>query len=109
MPSETPIACSLDADEMSDRLAEMSAVGAVALLDSRLAGRRAQLRFADTGDIPDRLAAIVAAESACCAFLTMKLRDLTDAISLTIDAPDGAEPVLADLVAAFRGQPVAAA
>ena len=33
-----------------------------------------------------RLAAIVAAESACCAFLTMKLRDLPDAIPLTIDA-----------------------
>jgi hypothetical protein len=36
-------------------------------------------------------------------FGSRELRDETEAISLTIDAPDGAESVLGDIVAAFGG------
>jgi hypothetical protein len=49
------------------------------------------------------VAEIVAAESECCAFLTMRLRDEPGAIALSIKAPAGAEPVLAGLLEAFGG------
>jgi hypothetical protein len=51
---------------------------------------------------------LVAAESQCCAFLTMRLDDAPGEVRLTIDAPEDAEPVLGELVNAFRGEPRAA-
>ena len=101
MPTALPLACTLTATEMSLRLAEMAAIGEVALLSADTADRRATLRFRAVADTRERLAAIVAAESECCAFLDMALRDESDALALTISAPPGAEPVLDDLVAAF--------
>jgi hypothetical protein len=47
--------------------------------------------------------AIVAAESRCCAFVQMRVSDEPDAVVLEIDAPEGAELVLIELVDAFRG------
>jgi hypothetical protein len=47
--------------------------------------------------------AVVAAEARCCAFLTMEVREEHDAVVLTIVAPEGAEPVLSELVDAFAG------
>lgn len=55
-----------------------------------------------------RVDAIVAAESLCCAFLAMRLTDTPDGVVLRIDAPEGAEHVVRELVAAFRRQPQAA-
>jgi hypothetical protein len=105
MPTELPIACSLGASELPERLAEMAELGRAALLDARAEPLQAQLRFAVGARVRDRLDAIVAAESQCCAFLTMHLTDEPDAVVLTIAAPEGAEMVLAELVDAFRGQP----
>jgi hypothetical protein len=51
------------------------------------------------------VAAIVAAESACCAFLTMQVSEARDEVVLTIEAPADAELVLAELANAFRGDP----
>jgi hypothetical protein len=48
-----------------------------------------------------RVDVIVAAESECCAFLAMRVSDEPDAIVLTIQAPNDAAPVLAQLVDAF--------
>ena len=102
MPAEPPIACSLSAAELPKRLAEIRAVGRSSLLSAESAGLRAVLRFAATPDTRAQLAAIVAAEQECCAFLAMDLRDEADSIALTIDAPADAQPVLDELVAAFR-------
>lgn len=101
MSADSPIACSLSAAEMSARLAEMAAVGSQALLSAATDDRGAVLRFRAGADIRGRLAAVVAAEAQCCAFLDLELRDEADAVTLTVTAPAGAEPVLADLVAAF--------
>ncbi len=43
------------------------------------------------------------AESRCCAFLTLAVRDEPHRVVLTIRAPEGAEPVVRRLVGAFRG------
>jgi hypothetical protein len=101
MPTDLPIACSLTADELPARLADMEAIGRDALLAVVTSGRRATLRFRSRAATRERLAAIVAAESQCCAFLKFGLVDAGDALVLSIDAPPGAEPVLDDLVAAF--------
>ena len=52
--------------------------------------------------VEERLRSIVAAESECCAFLTMTIRDEGDALVLAIAAPEGAELVLEELVDGFR-------
>src|SRR4051794_38166226 len=103
--SPAPIACSLTAAELPERLAEMSALGRSSLLTAETAGHQAVLRFRPGPDTGERLAAIVAAEAECCAFLTMELREEPDAIALTIEGSDGAQPVLDELVAAFREIP----
>ena len=101
MPTELPIACSLSAAELPVRLAEMSDLGRTALRDVERSGTRAVLHFQRGADTRERLTAIVAAEARCCAFLDMTLRDDPDVLSLTIDAPADAGPVLDELVAAF--------
>jgi hypothetical protein len=104
MPSELPIACSLNASELNARLAEMADLGRAALIDARTEPTRAELRLAAGAGVRARVEAIVAAESECCAFLTMRVRDELDTVVLTIDAPEDAHLVLAELVDAFRGE-----
>jgi len=101
MPTDLPIACSLNETELPARLAEMRALGHDALLSARRVGPLAVLRFTADPDTRARVEAIVAAESRCCAFLTMRISTDPDAIALTIEAPDEAEVVLQDLVEAF--------
>jgi hypothetical protein len=99
MPSALPIACSLSASELPERLAELAAVGRASLLAVAAEENRAELRFAAAAR--ERLAAIVAAESQCCGFLALRLEEQSDAALLTIEAPAGAGPGLDGLVAAF--------
>ena len=101
-PAGLPIACSLDAGQLQGRMAEIAAAGQ-ALRDVQAAPHVAVLRFAADERTRERLTAIVAAESQCCAFMGFDLRDELDEVVLTITARDGAEPVLDDFVAAFAG------
>jgi hypothetical protein len=108
MPTELPIACSLRANELTGRLAQMADLGGRALLEAELAGRRATVRFAGGAGVREQLTRIVAAESECCAFLAMSVRDEPDVVVLVIEAPEGAEVVVRELVGAFRGEAQAA-
>jgi hypothetical protein len=108
MPAELPIACALSANDLPERLAEIADLGHAALVGTRHDGAHAELRFAAAAGVRERVAAIVAAESHCCAFLAMRVTDEPDTVVLTIDAPQGAEPVLQELLDAFRGQAQAA-
>ena len=104
MSSRLPIACTLSADERPARLAELSAVGRQ-LSSAEVEGSRAVLRFTGGPDTAERLAAVVAAESQCCAFLTFELADDGPNVTLTVKAPAGTEPLLHDFVGTFRGEP----
>lgn len=104
MAPEPPIVCSLSATELPVRLAQIADLGRAALLDTHHDERRAVLRFASRAGVRERLAAVVAAESECCAFLEMRISEVADTLVLTIAAPDGAGVVVAELVAAFGGQ-----
>jgi len=103
MPSELPIACTLTGAEMSARRGEM-AVLARDLVSADAQETRAVLRFGAAAATRERVAGFVAAESRCCAFLRMDLRDDRDALTLTIDGPAGSEPVVDELVSAMRGR-----
>jgi hypothetical protein len=102
MTPHLPIACTLTADQLPVRLDEIRSVSRAALRSKTAAGTHAVLTFDPAHGVHDRLAAIVAAESKCCAFLTMKLTGAADAITLTIDAPDDGGPVLEELLASFE-------
>ena len=79
----------------------MNAIGRDGLIAVEAKHGRAVLRFRSDTGIRERLAAVVAAEAECCAFLAMTLREESGALALAIEAPAGAEPVLGEIVAAF--------
>lgn len=98
MAEETPIACSLSAEELPARLAEIRAIGADALLGVDGSGA---LRFRNDQATHRRLQSIVAAESECCSFLTFELKAVGDELELRVTAPEGAEALADDLLQAF--------
>jgi hypothetical protein len=100
MTTEPQIACTLTEDEMPARRAEMAAI-ARDLAGADVQRSHAVLRFGAAGATRERVAAFVAAESHCCAFLRMELREEPEALTLTIDGPAGSEPVVSELVAAL--------
>jgi hypothetical protein len=100
MPTELPIACALTKAEMPARRDEMDAI-ARDLVSADAHESHAVLRLRPSAGTRERVVAFVAAESRCCAFLRMELREEADALTLTIDGPAGAEPVVTELVAAF--------
>jgi hypothetical protein len=103
MSSELPIACSLDATELPVRRSEIVNLGRAALIDVRHIRAHAELRFAAANGIRERVAAFAAAEAECCPFLTMRVGDEPGVVVLSVDAPEEAEGVLAELVDVFRG------
>src|SRR5919112_15952 len=101
MTESLPIACSLRADELPRRLAEIGVLGRAALISVERGDARSVLRFEPSSAIRAELERIVAAESSCCSFLRLGLDDEPSATTLTIEAPPGGEPVMHELVAAF--------
>jgi hypothetical protein len=102
MNSDLPIACSLNADELPQRLAEIGAIGRAALRSVEPDG---VLRFGADPSTRDRLEAVIAAESECCRFLTFHLREDGGELLLSIRGPDEAEPVIRELIDTFTGAP----
>ena len=100
MSPRAPIACTLSEADRPARRAEMAAI-ARDLISAQAHAAHAVLRFRPAAGTRERLAAFVAAESRCCAFLRMQVRDDPDALTLTIDGPAGSEPVMGEMVAAF--------
>ena len=101
--STEPIACTLSADEMPARLREIAALGADALVAVERTGPAATLRFARGDGVAQRLDAIVAAESTCCAFLSFERTDEPGAHVVRIAAPEDGAFMVDELVAAFGG------
>lgn len=105
MATELPIACSLAPAELPQRLAEMAALGREALVERRVDGTRAHLRFAGGRETADRVRRIAAAERDCCAFLALRVEEAAGEVVLTADAPPGAEGVLTEWAGAFGPAP----
>ena len=101
MTTDLPIACSLSATELPVRQAQMAELGRDALLVATVDGRRAELHFARRPGVHERVERFVAGERQCCAFLAMRVEEAPAQVRVIIDAPDGAELVLEELVASF--------
>jgi hypothetical protein len=86
---------------MPARLAEIEAIGQDALLECRRHDRYALLLFRNGVETQQRLTALVAAESECCAFLDLSLEEHDDVLALGISAPGEAGAVLDELGETF--------
>jgi len=97
-PGEVPIACTLEAGEMSGRIDEWHAVLAGATSRHALHdGLR--LRFAPGTDVAE-IARLAAAEQGCCRFFDFALVIDAGGIALDVHAPADAQPVLTALFGA---------
>jgi hypothetical protein len=102
MSTRPPIACTLSEAEMPARRAEMALI-AQDVVSAQAQAARGVLRLRSGGRTRERVAAFVAAESRCCPFLRMELRDEPDTLTLTVEGPAGAEAVVHELLAGLTG------
>jgi hypothetical protein len=103
MSEDKPVACSLGAVELEQRIAKIAGVGAQSLIDREVDGDRHLLRFHAGADTRGRLEEIVAAEAECCSFLDLALAEEGGELVLSIAAPGEARVVAEALAAAFGG------
>jgi len=104
MTEGVPIACSLGASDLRERLAEIAEIGAESLIDRSAEGDRHRLRFRADATTRRRLEEIVAAEAKCCSFLDFSLEERGGELVLWISAPEEGKPVADELGAAFAGR-----
>ena len=93
---DPPIACTLDADAMADRLADWQAMLARSRSRTALPDRGLRIEF-DAAVAFDEVARLVAAEQRCCGFLSFALTIDAHGVALEVRAPEGAEAMLASV------------
>jgi hypothetical protein len=96
MPPETPITCTLEAEDRTARLARARELGEQALAGLNVGDGSALLRFQGHYEAVD---ALVAAERPCCPFFEFTTTRHGQNTELEIVAPEGGEPLLRRLVA----------
>ena len=104
---QQPIACTLTAGDLRDRLAWIAALNRDALPGYDRADLTLRLRYALHA--VQHVGELMRQEQACCAFLTFEMREESDAVTLTIKAPEEARATVEALFEAFlltKGQSV---
>jgi hypothetical protein len=101
MTEQNPVACSLGASALQQRLATIAAVGGDGLIERSTDRGRHLLRFHSDETTRRRLEEIVAAEAECCSFLDLSLEEQDGALVLSIAAPEAGQAVADELAAAF--------
>lgn len=97
--AEAPIACTLGAEDVDQRLADWHETVAVALTHV-VTPTGVQLTFQPSPVLAARLATLAAAETHCCAFFRMRLTLAADELTLDIACPPAAMPILEALLRA---------
>jgi hypothetical protein len=99
----TLMACTLQGDDFKSRLASISALGSRGLIDYEENGNTLQLRYSH--DVAVELRDLVEQERHCCVFLHFNLAQHSDAVVLTITAPEEAGDFAPMLHAHFIAAP----
>ncbi len=86
-----PIACTLNGEEYRDRLTWIADLARDALQSHRRDDFALHLRYLPAA--VHRVQEMVRKEAACCAFLTFEMHEQSDAVLLTIKAPEAAREV----------------
>lgn len=107
-PDPDPVACSLGAGALEQRLAAIAEIGADCLISRDAESDRHLLCFRADATTRKRLEEIVAAEAECCSFLELSLDRRGDKLMLAIAAPRQAQALADGLVEAFAGSPLSA-
>jgi len=105
MTEAPPIACSLRAGDLQQRLAEIAVIGKESLAGRETEEGRHLLRFRSDAETRRRLEAILAAEAECCSFLDLTLEESGRELILSIASPEDGQTVADELAAAFAGAP----
>jgi hypothetical protein len=108
MTDQDPVACSLEAGALEQRLAAIAAVGADSLISRHAEAGRHLLRFRAGAATRKRLEQIIAAEADCCSFLDLSLSHEAGELVLSIAAPRDARTLAEGLAGAFAGPTVSA-
>jgi len=95
-PEDTPIACTLEAGALPDRLAEWRAVLDQARSRGTAADGALRIDFGDGLSLTE-LARLVDAEQHCCAFFSFAITVDHRGVALEVRAPDGAGAIVASL------------
>ena len=98
VPVEIPIACTLEAGAMGDRIADWDRVLAAAQQRVALPSGGVRVELDGTVDVAD-LTRLVVAEQACCAFFRFAITVDERGVALEVDAPTDAQ----DLITAVFG------
>lgn len=95
---EQPIACTLTPGEAVHRLGEWRSLIGEAAGPPQRTDRGARVHFPHTPDLERRVRALAAAETACCSFFEFDVRADGGDLTLDIEAPDDAQPLVEELV-----------
>jgi hypothetical protein len=104
--ADMPIACTLGAVDYQRRLRAIRRVGFDAFVSADERPDGATLRFRNSPETRRQLDEIVAAERACCPFLSLTVDDAGDRLTVGVTAPPEAQPVVSDLIDSFRAEAV---
>ena len=96
---ETPIACTLRANDYHERLAWIAQLNREGLQSHRRDAMTLELHYAAA--VRDRVHQLVRQEAECCAFLGFAVNESADQVSLTITVPERAGEIAGDLLAPF--------
>lgn len=103
MTEALPIACSLSAGDLKQRLAAIAEIGEESLINRETDEGRHLLRFRSDAETRKRLEEIVAAEAECCSFLDLALEERGGELILSVAAPEDGQAVADELATAFAG------
>jgi hypothetical protein len=92
--NELPLACSLPADGLAERRAEIGELLRRGLISSQRQEHSMTLSFAPSPAVADAVHDLVRRERECCPFLAFTVEESPAALVLSIRAPAGAAAVL---------------
>ncbi len=92
-----PVACTLDPSDLPERLAAWRSIVGPSCARHTAADGTVRIELGPAADV-ERLARLVVAEQACCAFLSFAILVDFSGVALEVRSPDGAAALVAALL-----------